>query len=301
MFARFQKPNEWTRIKARPRETLRELILKLPQVNPDDLIDIFDFRRPDNDAQAFFSCTLRVKKHAVPKFVAASGHSGLMLKDFDASSSVQWCKPNEKEDGPSFLARVRDLSIEEGVPGVAFSASGSIGIRRRKGELSATYKLSGFKCGTARSTIIAFAAAHGWRETIVVSTSVRKNWLLVSIKARPPEDCMQAPWSYVLTDGSMITFEPWIPNVRSKPLVKLLTPTMRMPVVNPDKGKSAVTPAARLAQSTEADTDAPMTAAEVDVEAPAKLRRGADTLADNLGLSPQDNDGKGDCLFASIA
>ena len=93
---------------------------------------------------------------------------------------------------------------------------------------------------------------------------------------------MQAPWSYVLTDGSMITFEPWIPNVRSKPLVKLLTPTMRMPVVNPDKGKSAVTPAARLAQATEADTDAPMAASEIDVEAPAKVRRGADTAADNL-------------------
>ena len=38
----------------------------------------------------------------------------------------------DNEDGPAFLARVREQSIEEGVPGVAFSASGSIGLRRRK-------------------------------------------------------------------------------------------------------------------------------------------------------------------------
>ena len=297
MFSRYQKANEWTRIRARPREVLRELILKLPQVNPDDLIDIFDFRRPDNDNQAFFSCTLRVKKHAVPKFVAASGHAGLLLKDFDTASSVLWSKPIENEDGPAFLARVREQSIEEGVPGVAFSASGSIGLRRRKGEIASTYKISGFKCGTARSSVIAFAATHGWREAQVVSTSLRKQWLQVTLKARPPEGDLQPPWSYLLSDGSCITFEPWVPNARTKPFVKLATPSMRVPAENFDKGKSAITPAVRLSQPADPDTDAAM----IGIETPAKLRRGADTLTDNLGFTPQENDGQGDCLFASIA
>ena len=195
MFSRYQKASDWTRIKARPREALRDLIIKLPQVNPDDLIDIFDFRRPDNDNQAFFSCTLRVKKHAVPKFVAASGHAGLLLKDFNPDSSVMWCKASEKEDGLAFLARVRGQSIEDGIPGVAISASGSIGLRRRKGEVASTFKISGFKCGTARSSILAFAAAHGWKEALVVSTSVRKHWVHVILKARPPEGNLQSPWS----------------------------------------------------------------------------------------------------------
>ena len=72
---------------------------------------------------------------------------------------------------------------------------------------------------------------------------------------------------------------------------------MRLPAVNIDKSNSATTPAVRLSQSAVSETAAAMT----DVENPAKLRRGADTLADNLGLTPQDNDGQGDCLFASIA
>ena len=154
----------------------------------------------------------------------------------------------EKEDGPAFLARVREQSIEEGVPGVAFSASGSIGLRRRKCEIASTFKISEFKCGTARSSIITFAATHGWKEAQVVSTSVRKQWLHVTLKARPPEGDLQPPWSYLLSDGSCITFEPWVPNARTKPLVKLATPSMRVPAENLDKGKSAITPAVRLSR-----------------------------------------------------
>ena len=57
---------------------------------------------------------------------------------------------------------------------------------------------------------------------------------------------------------------------------------MRVPAENFDKGKSAITPAVRLSQPADPETDAAMT----DVETPAKLRRGADTLADNLGFNP---------------
>ena len=70
-----------------------------------------------------------MNKDACASALAASGHGGLIVKSFDAAGDVDWQKPAEgEEDNDGFLARVYQKSIDIGVPGLAWSASGSLGL-----------------------------------------------------------------------------------------------------------------------------------------------------------------------------
>ena len=65
VFSKFLTKAEKGRVQLTPRDTLREMIAKLPGCGGDDIIDTFDFRKPDFAASSFYSCTARVKKGCV--------------------------------------------------------------------------------------------------------------------------------------------------------------------------------------------------------------------------------------------
>ena len=62
VFSQFLTKAEWGRVQLKPPDTIREMIAKLPGCGGDDIIDTFDFRKPDFAASCFYSCTARVKK-----------------------------------------------------------------------------------------------------------------------------------------------------------------------------------------------------------------------------------------------
>ena len=80
VFSQLIPPPDWTKLRARPHATLTDMVMKLPAVCADDVFDVFDVRRPDNPLCTFYSCTVRAKKSAVPKFLQASGQGGLLIK-----------------------------------------------------------------------------------------------------------------------------------------------------------------------------------------------------------------------------
>ena len=60
--------------------------------------------------------------------MSKSGHFGLFLKEFENKGSVHWLRQGDKEPGEEFLKRAYQQAADEETPGLAFSASGSLGI-----------------------------------------------------------------------------------------------------------------------------------------------------------------------------
>ena len=159
VFSKFLTKKEWGRVQLTPRDTIREMLAKLPGCGGDDIIDSFDFRKPDFAASSFYSRTARVKKGCVATLVSKSGHCGLLVKEFENKGSVHWLRQDDKESGELFLKRAYQPAADEGTPGLAFSASGSLGIRRPAGMGPSTHRVSVFRRGTLRSEFVSFLTA----------------------------------------------------------------------------------------------------------------------------------------------
>ena len=212
-FSKFLTKAEWGRVQHKPRDTIREMVAKRPGCGEDDITDTFDFRKRGFAASSFFSCTARVKKGCVSALVSKSGHCGVFVKEFENKGSVYWLRQGDKESGEEFLKGAYQQAAGGGTPGLAFSASGSLGIRRPAGKAPSTYRVSGFRRGTLRSELVSFLNAAGWRDTEVVSASMRKDYMMTLVRARPPSNALQSPWCYVMPQGDVITVENWVPAV----------------------------------------------------------------------------------------
>ena len=92
----------------------------------------------------------------VSSLVSKSGHCGLFVKEFENKGSVHWLRQGDKEPGEEFLKRAYQQAADEGTPGLAFSASGSLGIRSPAGMAPSTFRFSGFRRGTLRSQLVSF-------------------------------------------------------------------------------------------------------------------------------------------------
>ena len=123
------------------------------------------------------------------------------------------------------MKHAHQQAADEGTPGLAFSVS--LGIRRPAGTAPSIYRVSGFRRGSLRSQLVSFLTASGWRDTEVVSASMRKDYMMTLVRARPPSNSLQAPWCCVMPQGDVITVENWVPAAKSKPLVKLADSAMR--------------------------------------------------------------------------
>jgi len=174
VFARYLLPQDWTRCRANPKLFLRTLIQRIPGLDPDTLIDLFDYRRSNGPEEAVSTCTLRVCTEACGGLLASSGADGLFIKDFTGSGTVEWQRPLPGELPRAFLDRIVRLSMQQRLPGLAFSASGSLGLRRVAGALPSCFVANGFKCGTPRSSLLAWLLAQGWRDVDLSSTTNRR-------------------------------------------------------------------------------------------------------------------------------
>ena len=79
---------------------------------------------------------------------------GLFIKDFSNSGTVEWQKPLPGELPRVMLDRVLRLSEQQHLTGLAFSATGSLGLRRAVGALPSCFVANGFACGTPRSILL---------------------------------------------------------------------------------------------------------------------------------------------------
>ena len=132
--------------------------------------------------------------------MSKSGHGGLFAKEFENKGLVHWLRQGDKEPGHEFLKRAYQQAADEGL---AFSASGSLGIGRPAGLALSTFRVSGFRRGTLRSQLVSILNASGCRDTEVVSASMRKDYMMTLVGARPPCDALLDPWCYVMPQGDV--------------------------------------------------------------------------------------------------
>ena len=91
-FSKFLTKAECVRVQLKARDTIREMLAKLPGCGGDDIIDTFDCQKPDFAASIFYSYTARVKKGCVSALVSESAHCGLFVKEFENKGSVHWLR-----------------------------------------------------------------------------------------------------------------------------------------------------------------------------------------------------------------
>ena len=72
-----------------------------------------------------------------------------------------------------------------------------------------------------------FLNAAGWRDTELVSASMRKDYMMTLVRNRAPCNSLQAHGCYVMPQGDVITIDNWVPAAESKPLVKLADAAVR--------------------------------------------------------------------------
>ena len=135
VISKFLTKAEWGRVHFKPRDTIRGMIAKLQGCVGDDIIDTLDFRKLDFAWSSFFS---RVKKGCVSALVSKSCHCGLFVKEFENKGSVHWLREGDEEPREEFFKRACQQAADEGTPGLAFSASCSLGIRRPAGMAPST-------------------------------------------------------------------------------------------------------------------------------------------------------------------
>ena len=88
--------------------------------------------------------------------MSKGGHCGLFVREFEDKGSVHWLRQGDKETGDEFLKRAYQQAAADGSPSLAFSASGSLGIRRPAGMAPSTYKIRSFRRDTLRSELVSF-------------------------------------------------------------------------------------------------------------------------------------------------
>ena len=111
------------------------------------------------------------------------------------------------EPGDEFLKCAYQQAADEGTPGLVFSASCSLGIRRPAGMASSTSSVSGF------------SARHPEVSTGLLFECCRM--------ARHRGGLGFKAWCCVMPQGDMITVDDWVPAAKSKPLVKLAHSAMQ--------------------------------------------------------------------------
>ena len=97
VFSRFLTKAEWGRVQHKPRDTIREMLAKLPGCGGDDITDTFDFRKRGFAWSSFYCCTVRVKKGCVSALVSKSGHCGVFVEEFENKDSVHWLRQGDNE------------------------------------------------------------------------------------------------------------------------------------------------------------------------------------------------------------
>ena len=82
--------------------------------------------------------------------VVSSGQDAFLVRQvpdehgkLDNDDEVDWIRRLETEDGPTFMARCRKLSEEDGARGLAYSNTGSLDLRVATGGATAAYIAKG--------------------------------------------------------------------------------------------------------------------------------------------------------------
>jgi hypothetical protein len=116
--------------------------------------------------QECISALLRIKLSGQEAVLAASGLASVYTKplDYCPSGSIKWIKPAESEKLPDFASRVRQQAEGAAVcRGVAFSSTGSLGLREDPNSQARQWRITGLRYTTSHADVLKFLQGHNWK------------------------------------------------------------------------------------------------------------------------------------------
>ena len=212
-----------------------KLWLKTLRIDQAHIVDVFAPKRLDGNLGVFVN--VRVHEVVAPLIDAASGVGGWLARTLPADpadpppppGSVEWLEMDEGESGPTFICRARKLAeADKPCVGLAFSVSGSLGLRKPPGTCTAAFIADGFPEHTTFASCDRWLKDNAWTDiTFVKRLSHKRNGERVAsfrYRGRHPKGCndvwcVEAPRSN--GEPAFIEVSPWRPNVKPKQAVAI--------------------------------------------------------------------------------
>ncbi len=286
--------------------------LRIPQAS---IIDLFNPRR--SECGNILSVNVRVEKLHVATIDRASGVSGFLARELPADGapqttfgSIKWMKQSEDETKPELLKRARQ-EAEKLNPclGLAFSNTGSIGLRRTEGTCETSWRVSGLPKSVSIAQFASWLRDNDWANVAIDSIRRRTSKNGVSFIFRgigpnkPGETRVAqavATLEVPLANGetTFVDFEPFRPQSKPRAFRNLKDSGLAWDLPKPAPAKSATVQTADIVSKEDSVAKKQRTTAEGDA-ATAPVPKVE--VLQKLGLSVISVPGDGACWFHSLA
>ena len=178
-FKALLEPDDWFAKSRNIKATTRDWVLSL-RVPQAGVVDLFNPRR--SECGNILSVNVRVHAPHVKAIVDASGIRGFLARELpsdgtttmSAFGNIKWLRKVEDESGSDFLkrARLEAESTSDACHGLAFSNSGSIGLRFQNGRCETSWRASGLPKEITITQFAKWLIDHNWGE--VRESSMRR-------------------------------------------------------------------------------------------------------------------------------
>ena len=197
--------------------------LRIPK---EDIVDIFAPRR--SECGSILSVNVRVAALRAAEIEMASGISGFLSRELPSDSKtiqpcghIKWMKKKEDESGPELLNRARsEAELTSPCLGLAFSNSGTIGVRSASGSCETAWKVSGLPKTTSITQFAEWLKVNLWPEIAIhtIRKRVNPNGASFVFRGANPSGANIATTVQTIADGEevFVEFEPYRPLVRAK-------------------------------------------------------------------------------------
>ena len=217
--------DEWTRrytaFSASVTAWLGLIGIAAPQI-----VDIWKVQK--SECGKYISLLVRVQKEHALQISNASGISGYLARELPplgkpseiSSGDIDWLKPLPGETGPNMMIRGRTLAEEEKpCLGLAFSNSGSIGVRKTHGACATSWRAKNLPTYLTIPQCQSWLGEEGWLEVPLASIKRRRDNSCASFvfRGKHPRGANEAEEFDIPHNGDTRTvcIEPWRP--ASKP------------------------------------------------------------------------------------
>ena len=163
------------------------------------------------------SALLRVKQSAAAEVLASSGLAHVYLKPLESSpaGSIKWLKPVSEESPIDFATRVRQQAEGAAVcRGVAFSSTGSLGLRLDPNSQARQWRIVGMRFSTSHDQVLKFLRDHGWSVEWCEQFRAGQKPTWVARAIPPSRDEVFSFLAQCGEDHLHIEISPWAPRPR---------------------------------------------------------------------------------------
>ena len=278
--------------------------LRIPK---EDIVDIFAPRK--SECGTILSVNVRMVAARAAEIEMASGIAGFLSRELPSDSKaiqpsghIKWCKKKEDETGPEMLKRARgEAELSSPCLGLAYSNSGTIGVRTANGGCETAWKVTGLPKNTSISQFAEWMKLMCWPEIALhsIRKRVNPNGASFVFRGSNPSGANSATTVQTVADGKevFVEFEPFRPPVRPKVFESLKDSGLSWDEVKADAASS---PGVQKCDVIEKDAIS-MKKVRLNEEGDSSMGVHKEEVLQNLGLTVRCVPTDGACFFHALS